>query len=166
VGLEIERKFLVKDMSWRLNAPCKKHLTQGYLTTEARCTVRIRQEVIEAEKKAWLTIKGRGSGIVRPEFEYAIPWEDGVAMLSILGEKEPLHKTRYFIEFSKKTWEIDEFHGSNEGLFIAEVNLNREDETVHLPPWVGKEVTSDSRYLNSNLYINPYKNWKKNEGQP
>lgn len=166
MGLEIERKFLVIDDTWRSKALLRKELTQGYLTTEARCTVRIRQEKTPSDQKAWLTIKGKGSGIVRPEFEYEIPWDDGVSMLALLAEKEPLQKTRHLIEYSEKIWEIDEFHGSNEGLFLAEVTLQNEHESIALPPWVGQEVSHEIRFLNSNLYLNPYKSWKKSETNP
>lgn len=154
--VEIERKFLVTNNDWRNNA---EGLTfcQGYLSRNPNCIVRVRTE----GEKAFMTIKGPIQGLRRSEFEYSIPKEEAVAMLE-LCETPHIHKTRYRITYDNHVWEIDEFHGENEGLIIAEIELDDEQETFTLPSWVGKEVTEDRRYANSNLAIHPYKkgNWE------
>lgn len=165
MGIEIERKYLVTGEQWRRLIHSSKKLTQGYLSTSAKVTVRVRQEVnldskTQVCQTTWLTLKGQGNGITRPEFEYEIPWDDGVEMLSIMSDRRPLEKTRHFVHFGTKVWEIDEFHGLNKGLIVAEVNLTHEAESIELPPWVHIEVSNDPRYLNSHLYENPYQNWR------
>jgi len=159
MGIEIERKFLVKDDSWRPYAQSPHQLTQGYLSTSPQCTVRIRQEISPSGQRSWLTLKGAGTGIVRPEFEYVIPWEDGIQMMELLGQREPLKKNRYRVEFRGHIWEVDEFLGVNAGLVVAEITLREASETFDVPQWAGQEVSDDPRYLNSRLYEIPYKLW-------
>jgi adenylate cyclase len=155
MGVEIERKFLVDAKKWQqATKPKGTPYRQGYLLNEDLRTVRIRV----AGEKAFITIKGATSGISRSEFEYEIPVADAVEMLT--GLKTPgIEKTRYRITFKDKLWEIDEFLGDNEGLIVAEIELDSEDETFELPDWIKSEVSDDSKYYNSNLSKNPFKNW-------
>ncbi len=154
MGLEIERKFLVTGTSWRTLAPGV--LTrQGFLSTDVERTVRVRI----AADEGFLTVKGRSRGISRAEFEYAIPVEDAAAMLDGLCEKPLIEKTRYRVPFGAHTWEVDEFHGANAGLVVAEVELGSADEELSLPPWVGREVSGEARYYNANLVKQPFTSW-------
>jgi adenylate cyclase len=157
MSLEIERKFLLLNDSWRQASKALPY-TQGYLSRGGARTVRIRT----AGDKAFLTIKGPVVGISRAEFEYAIPPEDARQMLQ-LCEPPLIEKTRHTIFASGHLWEIDEFHGANEGLLVAEVELDQADEEISLPCWIGKEVTGDPRYYNSNLGTHPYSAWVKDQ---
>lgn len=154
---EIERKFLVVGDEWRKNVVGKTY-RQGYLNSVKERTVRIRT----INDKAFLTIKGLTVGCTRLEFEYPIPFEDCTIMLDELAEKPIIEKTRYKIPAENGlTWEIDEFHGVNEGLIVAEIEVPNEDFAFEKPSWLGEEVSSDPRYFNSNLVANPYTTWKK-----
>jgi adenylate cyclase len=154
MGLEIERKFLVTGTAWK--ALADGVLTrQGYLSTAAERTVRVRI----AGAHGYLTVKGRTRGLSRAEFEYAISVEDAAAMLDSLCEKPLIEKTRYQVPFGAHTWEVDEFHGANAGLVVAEVELANADEEPALPPWVGLEVSRDARYFNANLVKRPFTTW-------
>ncbi len=150
---EIERKFLVNPE--RLPPlPEGTPIRQGYLP--AICgTVRVRI----AGPEAFLTIKGPTEGLSRLEFEYPIPAEEARRMLDDLCDPAQIDKTRHRIEFAGHLWELDVFHGANEGLLLAEVELKREDEHVDLPPWAADEVSHDSRYQNSNLARKPFPTW-------
>jgi adenylate cyclase len=153
---EIERKFLVKDHRYRQQ--CKAvHIHQGFLSTVKKRVVRIR---ITGEK-AWLTMKGASVGAARAEFEYEIPRADAEFMLENLCLKPTIEKHRYKLDYKGFTWEIDEFHGENEGLVVAEIELPTENTPFSLPEWAGKEVTADPRYFNANLVKNPFRNWKE-----
>jgi adenylate cyclase len=152
MGVEIERKFLVKGDGWRSTSGTD--IGQGYLNLDKRRTVRVRI----AGEKAFLTIKGPSAGATRTEFEYAIPASDAHAMLQ-LCDGSPISKTRYVVAFEGMKWEIDEFHGANEGLVVAEIELTAEDQTFALPDWVAGEVTDDPRYFNSNLVEHPFSRW-------
>lgn len=154
MGTEIERKFLLRDDSWKLGAEGKVY-RQGYLSAAASRNVRIR---IIGEQ-GYLTVKGRASGITRLEFEYEIPLVDAENMLDKLCLKPLIEKTRFKIEHSGMTWEIDQFAGDNAGLVVAEIELEDEAQEIDLPSWVGAEVTDDPRYLNSNLVERPYTTW-------
>jgi adenylate cyclase len=151
---EIERKFLLKDDSWREGAS-KQYYKQGYLSSHKERTVRVRI----AEDKAFLTVKGKTIGMTRAEFEYAIPVAEARIMLDTLCEKPLIEKYRYTVQYARFVWEIDEFLGENEGLIVAEIELPTEDTPFALPTWAGKEVTTDARYYNANLIQNPYKKW-------
>jgi len=152
---EIERKFLVHKDKWsKAEKPEGKIIRQGYILTDPRKTMRIR--VIS--DNAFLTIKGLTNGIKRPEYEYEIPLNDANDLLDEFSESE-ITKIRYDIFYDNKKWEVDEFHGDNEGLMFAEIELISEDEIFSTPDWIGKEVTGDERYYNSNLSVNPFKNW-------
>jgi len=154
MAVEIERKFLLQGDGWRGLAP-GKHYRQGYLSTVAARTVRVR--VIE--DSGYLTIKGATSNATRAEYEYVIPVEDAHAMLDTLCERPLIEKTRYRIEYQGMIWEVDEFAGENAGLLLAEVELDSADQVIALPDWVGKEVTGEPRYYNANLIANPFSQW-------
>jgi adenylate cyclase len=155
MGIEIERKFLVKKDKWAQVVKTHRSLfRQGYIVSDPLKTIRVRL----TDTEAFLTIKGQTVGASRPEFEYSIPPEDAQQMLDNLCTSE-LSKIRYFIPHDGHTWEVDEFLGLNEGLIVAEIELDAEDARFSLPEWVDKEVTSEKKYTNSNLSVNPYKNW-------
>jgi adenylate cyclase len=154
MGLEIERKFLVTGAGWK--ALAAGVLTrQGYLSSAAERTVRVRI----AGEKGFLTVKGVNRGVTRTEFEYPIPAADAAAMLDDLCERPLIEKTRYRIPFGAHVWEVDEFHGVNDGLVVAEVELASADEEPALPPWVGREVSRDAHYFNANLVKKPFTTW-------
>lgn len=152
--VEIERKFLVAGDGWRGLAP-GRHYRQGYLSTEAARTVRVRA----VGDSGYLTIKGATVNATRVEYEYRIPVEDAHAMLEGLCERPLIEKTRYRIEHRGLVWEVDEFAGENAGLLLAEVELESEDQDIALPEWIGEEVTGDPRYYNANLIANPFSQW-------
>lgn len=154
MGTEIERKFLVLDDSWKAAAAGKPY-RQGYLQTAADRNVRVR--IIGDQ--GYLTVKGRAAGITRLEFEYEVPLADAAQMLDELCFKPLIEKTRFLVEHAGMTWEVDEFAGDNAGLTVAEVELDDERQEVELPPWVGREVSDDPRYLNSSLVAKPYTTW-------
>jgi CYTH domain-containing protein len=154
MGIEIERKFLVDTLKWK-EAGAGTRIVQGYLSSTKERVVRVRLIGDEAR----LTIKGATEGIVRPEYEYPIPPQDAREMLDALCERPFIDKTRHLIDHAGRTWEVDVFHGDNEGLVIAEVELEDAEETVELPHWAGKEVSDDHRYSNSNLAKRPYSTW-------
>jgi len=153
MALEIERKFLVKEGTW----PNEKGTTyrQGYLNSVKERTVRVRV----MDDRGYLTVKGIARGAVRVEYEYEIPKTEAEAMLDDLCEKPLIEKMRYKIEFKGLVWEVDEFFGENQGLIVAEVELESEDQTFVKPEWVGEEVTCDSKYFNANLIHYPYSKW-------
>ena len=156
MGIEIERKFLVNKEKWsQVVKNERSHYRQGYIVTDPEKTIRVRL----TDKSGFITIKGLTVGAARPEFEYSIPKEDAVQLLDNFCSSE-LSKVRYFITYDNKLWEVDEFTGQNEGLIVAEIELSSEEEVFSLPPWVDQEVTGDKRYSNSNLSVNPYRNWK------
>ena len=150
---EIERKFLVTDESWR-TATGKKY-RQGYISRSEQRSVRVRT----TPDKAFITIKGMKTQLTRLEFEYEIPMHEAAELLDSICLKPIIEKTRHIVEYDGMTWEIDEFHGENTGLVVAEIELESEDQEFSKPDWVGEEVTSDSRYLNVNLVVNPYTSW-------
>ncbi|MFC1858280.1 CYTH domain-containing protein [Thermodesulfobacteriota bacterium] len=153
MALEIERKFLVKEGAWRNEKGTDYR--QGYLNSAKERTVRVR--IIDV--KGYLTVKGISRGAVRVEYEYEIPVAEAEAMLDDLCEKPLIEKMRYKIELKGLVWEVDEFFGENQGLLVAEVELESEDQTFVKPEWVGEEVTSDSKYFNANLIHHPYSKW-------
>ena len=153
--IEIERKFLVINDNWRSLAQGKVY-RQGYIETANKITT-IRVRIIG--EKAYLTIKSKTEGISRHEFEYPIPLEDGKIMLDILCDRPLIEKIRYQLYHDNLMWEIDEFQGENQGLIIAEVELQDENQIINLPDWVGKEVSHDPKYYNVNLTKYPYQTW-------
>jgi CYTH domain-containing protein len=155
MGKEIERKFLVDPRAWSPSPADGTRCRQGYLSTDPDRVVRVRT----VGEQGFLTIKGRTIGFTRSEFEYPIPGADAVAMLDHLCGGALIEKTRHQVEFAGRLWEVDVFEGDNAGLVVAEVELPDETATVILPPWVGKEVSHDPRYFNSNLVQHPYGQW-------
>ncbi|SHJ51996.1 CYTH domain-containing protein [Malonomonas rubra DSM 5091] len=154
MAIEIERKFLVTNDSWRENA-MGILFRQGYLSAEADRTLRVRLE----GDKGKLTIKGKSRGISRSEYEYEIPQQDAMELLDKLCLKPLIEKTRYRVEHAGMVWEVDEFYGANEGLILAEVELDSEDAEFELPDWAGQEVSDNPRYYNSNLVKDPFTEW-------
>lgn len=152
---EIERKFLVKSLEWKEQTEGILY-RQGYLNSLKERTIRIRT----INEKAFITIKGITVGVSRLEFEYEIPFADAKQMLNELVEKPIIEKYRYKLKQGDLMWEVDEFLGENEGLIVAEVELKDAQQTFVKPAWLGEEVSSDPRYFNSNLVLNPYKNWR------
>ena len=154
--LEIERKFLVVDDSYKQLSYASSHIVQGYICSERGRTVRVRIK----DDRAYLTIKGPSvnGGLSRYEFEREIPLEDGQQMMQ-LCEPGIIDKTRWLVKSGRHTFEVDEFHGENEGLVVAEVELSSEDETFEKLHFIGKEVTGDRRYYNSCLCVKPFNKW-------
>jgi len=154
VGVEIERKFLVRGDAWmRLGEPV--FFRQGYLSSHKDRVVRVR---IEGDR-AVMTIKGRNVGAVRGEWEYPIPMADAAKLLDRLCEQPLIEKYRRRIVFAGNVWEVDEFLGANAGLVVAEIELQSEDQRFDKPEWIGDEVTDDLRYLNSSLIKHPFSAW-------
>jgi adenylate cyclase len=155
MGIEIERKFLVINDSWRKDFETKMLLRQGYISTSENCVVRIRI----SDSEAWLTIKGANVNITRSEFEYCIPIVDAQEMLDKFAGDNVIEKIRYFIDYHGNEWIIDEFAGLNKGLVLAEIELDSEHSCYDVPSWAGKDVTDDYRYCNSSLSRTPYSSW-------
>lgn len=155
MAIEIERKFLVNHKKWELvDKPAGDYYRQGYILNNDNRTVRIRV----ANQSGYITIKGSTIGIARKEFEYEIPVKDAVELLNDFTSSQ-IEKTRYKLYFEGKLWEVDVFAGDNSGLITAEIELRSEDEKFAMPDWISAEVSDDKRYFNSNLSVNPYKNW-------
>jgi adenylate cyclase len=128
---------------------------QGYLSTHHQRVVRVRT----IGQRGVLTIKGASMGASRDEYEYDIPFKHAEEMLGRLCEQPTIEKHRFTLSFKSFVWEVDEFHGENEGLVVAEIELKSEDEDFEKPDWIGEEVTADSRYFNANLINYPYCKW-------
>jgi adenylate cyclase len=154
MGAEIERKFLVIDDRWR-NLSTGVLYRQGYIADQPGRTVRVRI----AGDRGFLTIKGSTNGITRLEFEYMIPINDANEMLNRLCTSPIIEKYRYKISLGNIIWEVDEFLGDNQGLIIAEVELQNAEQAIDLPDWLGEDVSHDPRYYNSNLSKHPFKDW-------
>ena len=157
MGVEIERKFLLKNEDWRSEVSSKTVIKQGYLNSEKERTVRIRVR----NDKGYLTVKGENINATRQEFEYEIPLSDAESML-LLCQKPIIEKVRNLVQIEDKTWEIDDFGGENQGLILAEIELDSEEEKFKIPLWIGTEVTADSRYFNSSLITHPYSKFVEN----
>ncbi len=152
MGQEIERKFLVNSQVF-IPSESPIVIKQGYLSVDPERTIRVRI----ADENAILTIKGKVEKLVRPEFEYEIPLDDGEALLKLTDYQ--IVKKRYLIQYERKLWEVDEFLGDNRGLWIAEIELEHQADTFCKPDWIGKEVSDDYRFFNSYLSKHPYKGW-------
>jgi adenylate cyclase len=154
--IEIERKFLVNSDAFKNDALRKNHIAQGYLNSVPERTVRVR---IKGDT-GYLTIKGKSNetGLSRFEWEKEIPLAEAKALL-LLCEKGIIEKNRYEVPVGKHLFEVDEFFGENEGLLLAEVELQSESEFFEKPHWLGDEVTQDQRYYNSYLSKNPFTSW-------
>ncbi len=151
---EIERKFLVSSDEFLKEEYASTRITQGYLNSDPERTVRVRLR----GEQGYLTVKGRSNekGTSRFEWEKTIGKEDALALLP-LCEKGVIDKTRHLVRVGSHTFEVDVFHGENEGLILAEVELGSENEAFEKPEWLGEEVTGDKRYYNSYLSLHPYK---------
>lgn len=156
---EIERKFLVAG-DFKSQAHKAVHIIQGYLSLNKDKTVRVRLR----DDKAFLTVKGKPneSGMSRFEWEKEIPFAEAQDLIKLCG-KNLIDKTRYLVQVGNHTYEVDEFHGANKGLYIAEVELKSEDEYFEKPDWLGTEVTGNKKYHNSYLIQNPFCDWEKEQ---
>ena len=154
MGTEMERKFLVEGADWRQGNSVR--LRQCYLNRDKHRTVRIRI----AADEAFLTVKSVTQGATRAEFEYAIPVADAEQMLKF-SDGPIIEKNRHVIVHEGCKWEVDEFLGDNAGLIMAEIELMSEDQAFSRPSWLGREVTDDRRFYNSNLAAHPYKEWRE-----
>ncbi len=159
MGTEIERKFLVHGEPWK--GLQGSRFVQGYLSTEAMRTVRVRT----IGEQAYITIKAcLENTLMRSEYEYEIPIAEANLILENLAQKPLIEKIRYNIIHEQNTWDLDVFLGENTGLVVAEIELNDINQTFTKPDWLGDEVTNDKKYLNSSLVTSPYFTWTKNHG--
>lgn len=147
MGLEIERKFLVRSEAWREAVRSSAALQQGYLSSNSKATVRVR---LFDDARAVLTLKGKAKGITRAEYEYDIPLEEGRELLE-LARPNVLEKRRYVVEHDGLEWEVDVFEGRHSGLVLAELELSSAEQQFSFPDWLGEEVTHDDRYFNASL---------------
>lgn len=156
--LEIERKFLVISDRFKEDALSVTRIVQGFLNTHPQRTVRVRIK----EQQGFITVKGKSNekGTTRFEWEKEIPVIEAEALLK-LCEKETIEKIRYEVKAGDHIFEVDEFFGNNDGLIVAEIELNSEMEQFTKPNWLGREVTGELKYYNSQLSKQPYKNWKE-----
>jgi len=155
---EIERKFLVLNENYKDEAYSSSKITQGYISSDPERNVRIRLD----GDVGYLTIKGKSNetGVSRFEWETKIEYTDALELIK-LCESSFIEKIRHKVKVGNHIYEVDEFLVENEGLVVAEIELNSEDEIFEKPSWLGKEVTGDNRYYNSNIIRFPYtKNWK------
>ena len=158
MGVEIERKFLVKQGSWPRD-PEAQHVRQGYLSLDPARSVRVRV----AGGRGKLTVKGESRGAARSEYEYTIPEADAKQMLERQALRPVVEKIRHRIPHAGLIWEVDEFLAENQGMVLAEVELVREDQAVELPGWVEREVTGDPRYFNVYLCRHPFNSWRRDQ---
>ncbi len=160
--IEIERKYLVADETWRQSASAGVHIIQGYIVNANHCSVRVR---ICSNGKCTLTTKLPRLGISRYEFEHDIDLREAESLMEMCGDAV-VEKRRHIIKLDNLVWEIDCFEGLNEGLVVAEIELEREDQTFSAPPWLGREVTAHGRYQNSKLAREPYSTWGSSLDEP
>ena len=158
---EIERKLLAVSDAWRGLAQRSVSMSQGYIAANERVSVRVRI----AEDEAMLNIKSGGLVASRQEYEYPLPAGEARELIK-LAEAPLIEKTRHYVPHGGFEWEVDEFHGANEGLVVAEVELDREDQEFPRPPWAGIEVTHLRRYYNVCLVDHPYRTWTDAERNP
>lgn len=152
--VEIEKKFLVTGDGFKEGAD-RKVIRQGYIAADKRMNVRVRQK----GDKCFLTIKAQRDETSRHEFEYEIPCAHAETMLKQVCEKPPIEKVRYTVDYAGETWEVDVFEGANAGLTVAEIELESADEPFDKPDWIGREVSSEPRYLNARLIEEPFNTW-------
>ncbi len=159
MGIEIEKKFLLNGDAWQSLGTFKVY-RQGYLSVSKERIVRVRTIQNKGGDEGYITIKGNTVGATRLEYEYEIPFIESQEMLDQLALKPILEKERYTIEYKGFVWEVDRFLGNNKGLVVAEVELESEDQVFEKPDWIGREVTGDPKYYNSNLVKHPFSEWK------
>ena len=155
MATEIERKFLLRDDSWRAEVDSSVTIRQGYLAGSEKSSIRIRV----AGDKANINIKSATLDVTRKEYEYEVPLAEANEILDTLCEGPLIEKTRYHVHHGAHVWEIDEFIGDNQGLLVAEIELGDADENFERPDWLGEEVSDDHRYYNVCLVTHPYKDW-------
>ena len=155
MAIEIERKFLVRGDEWRAAVHDRVRYRQGYIADSESCSVRVRI----GGGHARLNIKSRSVGATRLEFEYPLALADAETMLRELSVDALVEKIRHLVFHEGRLWEVDVFEGANEGLVVAEVELEGENDEISLPPWIGEEVTNDARYYNAALARHPYRYW-------
>jgi len=155
MGIEIERKFLLKNENWKQTVSSSARIKQGYLAGSDKSSVRIR---IEGDK-ANINIKSMTLAITRQEYEYSIPMADAEKLLQDLCEQPQIEKIRYIVEHEDHKWEIDVFAGDNNGLIVAEIELQNENEIFAIPEWIGDEVSEQLKYYNVNLIKYPFSSW-------
>lgn len=155
MGIEIERKFLVRDERWRGAARSVTEMKQGYLANTGACSVRLRV----AGERAWFSVKSMQPGPARAEFEYALPVADALEMLATLVDGPLVCKRRHDVPVGAHRFEVDEFQGENEGLVVAEIELADAGESFPRPDWLGAEVTMDPRFRNFRLASDPFRGW-------
>lgn len=158
MAIEIERKFLLLDPSWRKHVQRSEGMAQAYLGSGERSSVRVRI----GEQQAWLNIKSRDLGPMRQEYEYAIPVGDARSLFG-LCEGVVVEKRRHYVNHAGHVWEIDEFLGENAGLVVAEIEFENVDTSFDPPPWLGAEVTELARYYNAALARHPFSRWREDE---
>ena len=158
MAIEIEHKFLLANNAWRKHVDRSVKYRQGYLSSQPTSSIRVRI----SDDHAWLNIKTATIGTHRHEYEYEIPMTDANEILNNLCRKPLIEKTRHFVTDDAHLWEIDEFEGDNQGLIVAEIELDETGQSFSKPPWLGLEITADLRYYNNNLAIHPYSEWREN----
>jgi len=158
---EIERKFLLKNDSWRTGAVSRSLLCQAYARFQGDTHRLLRVRL--TDDQAFLTLKGPACGCTRSEFEYPIPHRDAEEILKIFCGPGQIEKYRYRVPSGRHVWEVDEFLGANAGLVLAEIELNAPDESFDLPDWIGREVTGEVRFYNARLLEHPYREWNGDE---
>ena len=154
MAIEIEKKFLINHIPFEQVKYAHK-IKQGYIVSDKDKVIRIR----EKDDEYFITIKGNKIGLSRFEFEYKIPKSDANELFDNFCKIGSISKTRHYVDYNGHTWEVDEFHGENNGLVVAEIELESEDEQFEIPNWVIKEVTADARYYNMNLATHPFCKW-------
>ena len=155
MAYEIERKFLVASDSWREQVYQTLNIKQAYFCNTDKASLRVRI----SDQNGFISSKTMTQAIRRHEFEYEIPLHDAEFMISYMCMGSPIIKQRHLVRVADHVWEVDEFHGDNEGLIVAEIEIEHEDEDFVRPDWLGREVSAERKYVNVSLVSNPYKNW-------
>jgi adenylate cyclase len=161
MGIEIERKFLLRNDDWKALVTQAYVIKQGYLQSGLDPTQKSSVRIRISNKQANINVKSVARTAVRQEFEYDIPLHDAEEMLATLCSDVVIEKTRYYVPYASHLWEIDVFEGENAGLQMAEIELSRLDEHFERPDWIGPEVSHDERYYNIYLLKNPYQQWQR-----
>ncbi len=169
MAIEIERKFLVSSDDWRAGVESSLHFRQAYLASDSDVTVRVRTSRTSTSpdtmvEHAWLTLKGASDGLAKLEYEYPIPTDDAAEIMDKLTDSSVIEKTRHMLIHAGNEWVVDEFHAHNNGLLVAEIELNAENHRFDVPNWAGEEVTRDYRYSNKFLANHPWVDWPENAG--
>lgn len=153
--IEIEHKYLVNPEKWKLVVPEKSEIIkQGYLSTDPNKTIRVRTK----GNHGFITVKGKSLSASRPEYEYEIPLNEAEEMLQLFCH-QLIEKNRHYVTYKDQLWEVDEFIGENQGLIMAEIELDNETASYSIPDWATENITFDHRFSNSNLSVNPYSKW-------